>query len=107
MIRLFTNADEGRAFILARRDMREAELSPRMREGVRRVFGADLSAEQVVARILTDVRERGDEALRHYTRAIDGVELDLFGVDAAEIDAAYRAVDPAVIEALEFAAMRI
>jgi histidinol dehydrogenase len=79
-IRTFTNTAEGRAFILAHRELRDAELSPRMRDGVRRVFGADLSAEQAVARILADVRAEGDDALRRYTREFDGVELDALEV---------------------------
>ena len=105
--RLFTNLDEGRAFVLRDRDMTKAELSPRMREGVRRVFGEDLSAEQVVSRIIADVRSNGDAALRHYTREIDGVDLDSLEVTQAEIADALATVPSEVIEALRFAAGRI
>jgi len=87
--------------------MREAELSPRMQEGVRRVFGVDLTAEQVVTRIIADVRARGDDALLHYTREIDGVDLESLEVTADEIDDAYRVVPADTVAALEFAADRI
>ena len=43
-----------------------------MQEGIRRVFGADLTAEQVVDRILADVRDEGDAAVLRYTAAFDG-----------------------------------
>ncbi|HYI15542.1 MAG TPA: histidinol dehydrogenase [Thermomicrobiales bacterium] len=105
--RLFSDANEGRAFVLRNRDMTAADLSPRMRDGVRRVFGEDLSAEQVVSRIIADVRSTGDDALRHYTREIDGVELESLEVTQAEIDDALATVPAVVTEALRFAADRI
>jgi histidinol dehydrogenase len=104
---LFIDANEGRTFVLRNRDMTEAGLSPRVREGVRRVFGEDLSAEQVVGRIIADVRATGDDALRHYTREIDSVELDSFEVTQGEIDDSLAAVPSEVTEALYFAAERI
>jgi histidinol dehydrogenase len=107
MVRIYRDAAAGRERILRRRRLDEAELSQRVREGIRRVFGADLTADQVVARILADVRERGDAAVRHYTREFDGVDLASFAVDASEIDAAGASVPPDVVEALELAAARI
>lgn len=106
-IRVFHDAAEGRSFILGRRNMGEAELSPRMREGVRAVFGEDLTAEQVVERILADVRRDGDAALRHYTAAIDRVELDDIQVSEAEFEAAEAQVPAETRRALEFSAERI
>lgn len=105
--RLFTDAGAGRDFLLRDRDITEAELSPRMREGVQRVFGEDLSAAEVVERIIADVRANGDAALRHYTREIDGVDLDRFEVTQAEIDDALATVPADVTDALRFAAARI
>jgi histidinol dehydrogenase len=107
VVRVFQDAAEGREFVLSSRDMREAELSPRMREGVLRVFGEDLSAEEVVRRIIGDVRRNGDDALRHYTREIDGVDLDDLRVTDQEVDEAFEVVPRAVVDALEFAAQRI
>jgi len=107
VIRLFTDAAVGREFVLRQREMTEAELSPRMREGVQRVFGEDLTADQVVSRIIADVRANGDDALRHYTREIDGVELDSFEVSPDEIQQALDTVPGDVTEALHFAAERI
>ncbi|HUG14025.1 MAG TPA: histidinol dehydrogenase [Thermomicrobiales bacterium] len=87
--------------------MRDTELSPRMREGVLRVFGEDLSADDVARRIIADVRARGDVAVQHYTREFDGVDLDDTRVPEHEIDEAIGRVPRDVIDALEFAAGRI
>jgi histidinol dehydrogenase len=43
-------------------------------------------------RIVSDVRERGDTALREYTERLDKVRLESFAVDAAEFDAAEAAL---------------
>ncbi|MCM2311605.1 MAG: histidinol dehydrogenase, partial [Steroidobacteraceae bacterium] len=40
------------------------------------------------ARIVDDVRERGDDALRDYTAQLDKVRLDSFAVGSAEFAAA-------------------
>lgn len=106
-IRVFHDAGQGRDFILGRRNMSEAELSPRMREGVRAVFGADLTADEVVERILSDVRRDGDAALRHYTAAIDRVEIYDFRVSEAEFEEAEARVPAETRQALEFSAARI
>ena len=44
-----------------------------LQAGIRRIFGADLSPDQAVSRIVADVRQRGDDALREWTASIDGV----------------------------------
>lgn len=107
VVRVYHGAAAGRAAILARREHRDAPLSPRMREGIRRVFGADLSADAVVRRILDDVRSDGDAAVKRYTEQIDGVALDALEVSPAELQSARASVEPAVIDALETAASRI
>ncbi len=106
-VRVFRDHEAGRAFILSNRNMGQTELSPRMRDGVRSVFGEDLTAEQVVDRILADVRASGDAALRHYTSAIDQVDLEDIRVSAGEFDEARAEVPPEMREALQFSADRI
>jgi histidinol dehydrogenase len=106
-VRIFRDTTAGREHVLRRRRLDEAELSPGARAGVRRVFGADLTADEVVTRILADVRERGDDAVRHYTRAFDAVEIESFEVSAVELDGALATVPVEVVEALELAADRV
>lgn len=106
-IRIFTDAGAGREFILSSREMETAELSPRMREGVQRIFGEDLTAEQVVKRILEDVRRDQDAAVREYTSRIDGVDVDELQVSGQEFEDALAVVPQEIQDALAFSAERI
>ena len=106
-IRIVADLAEARRTILARRPSEEETLSPRLREGIARVFGADLSVGEVVDRILAEVRRDGDAALRRYTEAIDGARLDDLLASQDEIAAGVAAVPPATLDALRTAAARI
>jgi len=83
------------------------DVSPQLRRGIKRVFGEELSPQAVVERIINEVRDKGDEALFHYTKELDGVELDSLEVSRDAISAAYDAVDTELISALKLAADRI
>lgn len=65
----------------------------------------DVSA--AVDAVIKEVRERGDAALRDYTRRFDGAELRDLWVSAEEFDAARKAVDPDFMETLKEAAANI
>ncbi|MCW4455099.1 histidinol dehydrogenase [Flavobacterium sp. MXW15] len=60
-----------------------------------------------VARLIDDVRRRGDAALRDITARFDGIELASFEVDEAEFAAAEAAVPAGLRAAMEQAAARI
>jgi len=83
------------------------ELPPSLQAGIRHLFGADLTPDEVAARILADVREQGDEAVLEYTRRIDGVELNQLAVGEAEIEAAWNAAPTGLRQALELAVERV
>ena len=51
---------------------------------------AEEDVDAAVAAILADVRTRGDEALREYTRRFDGADLERFEVTAEELRAAWE-----------------
>lgn len=74
---------------------------------IHRTFGEPLTPEQAVARILRDVRERGDEALRDWTAVLDGVVLDALEVPRADWEAAWEALPARLRDALTLAADRI
>lgn len=73
----------------------------------KREVSEDVNA--VVRTIIDHVRARGDSALVDYSARFDKVDLARVGlrVDDADIDAAMASVDPAVLDALRFAAGRI
>jgi len=60
-----------------------------------------------VKEILDNVRRRGDEALREYTRKFDRVDIEDFRVYQEEIERAYEKVDDKVISAIERAYEKI
>jgi histidinol dehydrogenase len=71
--------------------------------------GRDVAAERVSARIIKDVRKRGDAALFAWTKRFDGLKLTPknLWVSAAEMREASRQVSPQFREAVEHAARNI
>ncbi len=108
-MRIVEGVEEALATLLRRVPHEVPELPEAVRETNRRVFGADLGVEDVVDRILRDVRTDGDAAIRRYNEALDGVHApDVpLEVSADEIKAAYTVVEDGLVEALRFAAGRI
>ncbi|MCD6599954.1 MAG: histidinol dehydrogenase [Dehalococcoidia bacterium] len=81
--------------------------SPQLLAQIKRVFGEELSPQQVVERIVAGVKDKGDEALLYYAGKLDGVELGFLEVNRQEILAAYDSVDDGLVAALKLAAERI
>jgi histidinol dehydrogenase len=110
VIRRFPTAAAARQTLLAGRGWQAtdpAALPEPVRAGIRQTFGADLGADEVVRRIVEDVRIRGDAAVRQYTLAFDRVEVDDLAVTDSQIDAAVERVGGRVMDALRMAAERI
>ena len=94
--------------LLTRKDFWEPfTTSPRLTPQMKQVSSEELSVQEVVERIISKVRGKGDKALFDYTEKLDGVRLDSLEVDRQEVVAAYDIIDKKVISALEFAARRI
>jgi histidinol dehydrogenase len=113
-LKLVHGSKEGlRLLARLRRPLGEAKLPAAVRRKIGRVFGPDLrtqTAQAVVDRILADVRDDGDAAIRRYNKEIDGVQAgaDLsLEVSPQEIEDAYAQVDEEVVQALRSAADRI
>lgn len=68
---------------------------------------ANEAVESAVAEIIADVRDNGDAAVLKYCERFDGVRPEPMLVSAEEIEAAYKAEDPAFIETLELAKRNI
>ena len=75
---------------------------------LRRRRERDEKAHRVAARIITDVRKRGDAAIRDWTKKFDGVELRAgMGVSSVEIEKAANNVSRETRLAMEHAARNI
>ena len=68
---------------------------------------AEAAHKDAVEKILADVRQRGDAALKELAKKFDGVSLKNLAVRDEEIAAAYKNVDSGLIDALNTAADRI
>lgn len=62
---------------------------------------------QAVKRIIDDVRNNGDAALKKYTEMFDGISLDTFAVTQEEIEKAYWLVDENMVHIIREAAQNI
>lgn len=88
---------------MAIRPVRISRLSD---EDIRRLASRGLNLEDIrgsVARIIADVKSRGDEALLEYTRLYDGVELDRsrLRITREEMEDAYNSLDGETLKTLE------
>ena len=87
----------------------EVELSPKIREANKATFGKDMTAAELVAQIVRDVRFEGDKAVLRYTKLIDKVDCDIKDLLVAEEEfaAAEAQADPQVVESLKKAAENV
>ena len=63
----------------------------------------DAAMRETVLRIVADVKNGGDEALRALTAQFDGVDLDEMRVSGEEMDGASASLSPAAIDAIDVA----
>ena len=103
-LRIVYGAEKGRDTLLRRISLDETEAPPALLDGIERIFGERLTPDEVVVRILADVRARGDHAVMDYSRRIDGGAPETLRVPRERIDLAWERTDPALREALELAA---
>lgn len=101
------NVAEARETLLKRASLDEVEVSPVVLERTAGLLGEPLSPEQAVTRILKDVRQRGDTALREWMQKLDGVTLNTFRVPKEDIQSALQTLSDAQLNALRLAAERI
>ncbi|MBI5947646.1 MAG: histidinol dehydrogenase [Chloroflexi bacterium] len=106
-MRIIRNAEEGRRLLLSRKPLETDELPMDVRETIFRAFGQELAPEEVVRRVIRDIREDGDNAVRFYNTRFDNAQAGDLRVSEAEIRAAYNSVDGEIVDALKFAAGRI
>lgn len=94
---------------LTKKAFDEIELGASMRAKNQEIFGEDLTASELVHRIVRDVRSGGDQALLRYTKLLDGLDLNSndIMVSESELQAAADQVDAAVLASLERAAKNI
>ncbi|MBX3012116.1 MAG: histidinol dehydrogenase [Caldilineaceae bacterium] len=101
------DVDAAQATILRRAAWDEWEIPSSMLDFNERLFGERIGPEEVVRRILADIRQRGDTALVEWSERLDRVTPTTLVVTSQQIAAAYQQVDAALAVAMQLAAQRI
>ncbi len=104
---IYSDLDAARTGILRRRDFDDVDVSPPVQASLDHLFGAGTTPAAAVRRIIAGVRDRGDDALRFFSREIEGVELDSLAIEAAALVQVAETVDAELVDALRLAAKRI
>ena len=107
LVRLVYGAQAARSTLLRRQTLDEYEVSPELQQSIKELFGEPLTPDEVVTRILADVRAGGDQALRRYTELLDGATGDALRVPPEQIELAWERTDAPLRRALATAAERI
>jgi histidinol dehydrogenase len=106
-IRIIRGAAAGREFLLRSRQLESGDLPESIKRSIRETFGENLTAMGVVERIIETVKSGGDDALRHYNRVIDRVDIEQLRVSDDEFASARERVRPDVLDAMRFSRDRI
>ena len=107
VIPIWRGLEASRAALLAHRQPDAGELTRAEAETLSRLFDDAPTFEQAITRILAQVRDGGDRALREICAAIDGAAPDQFKVSEAEFAAARDSVPPDLLNSLQVAADRV
>lgn len=106
MIPIYRDLDEARQRVLTRRTSTGDYPTPLL-DRLATLFGERLTPEQAVARLLADVRQRGDAALREWTQRIDGTAITDLRVPVSQLAEAGASLPADLHAALTTAAERI
>ncbi len=93
--------------ILQRPVKREPNWPPALLASLAQRFGPGTTPPLAVRRILDEVREEGDAALRRWTQTLDGLWLDDFRLAPSALAEALDTLPPSLTQALRQAAERI
>lgn len=107
MIRIYENPNKASAVLNRRQMLTVDDVPDVVLDSIKRVFSEALTPEAAVARLLADVRTRGDVALHEWTQRIDGVTMEKLEIPASKWEAAYNALDTKLRAALDASAERI
>lgn len=105
--RIITDITEARDTILRRHSLRDYALPERVIARSVDLFGERVMPDDAVRRIISSVRQGGDQSLLAWNEKIDGRRTDNLLVTPAETGAALNAIAPELRSALELAAERI
>jgi histidinol dehydrogenase len=105
-MRIIRDLEAAKSLLLGHSTVEFAEALPGVKQRIREIFDEDITPDEAVRRILSEVRTRGDHALLDLGRKIDGMGLAQLEVTKGEIAESYEKVDKGLVSALQLAAER-
>jgi histidinol dehydrogenase len=106
-LKIIRDLEVAKSTLLKRLPLELQEIPPGLKQRIKEAFAEELNPQQVVERILAEVRSKGDAALFDYTKRLDGVELSSLEVKREEMTQSYARVSQELVSALRLAAQRI
>ncbi|HEU5315774.1 MAG TPA: histidinol dehydrogenase [Chloroflexota bacterium] len=106
-LRVVASGTAEAAELLRRVPLDEVRTDEAVSQQTASVFGQALSPEAFVERVRTEVRSRGDTALRELSEKLEGRAPERFETSRDEIDAAYERVPQLLVDDLRRAADRV
>lgn len=106
-IPIYTDLEVARQRLLKRVPFDEVEVTDALLDGIEQRVGERIAPAALVERIVSDVRLRGDTAVREWSQRLDGSAADVWQVPAERILAAWQAQPPELQAALQLAADQI
>lgn len=106
MLKQYT-AEQARQTILKRSSPDEIQISKNISARIEKIFNESLAPEQAVAKIIKDVKTRGDSALQDWTKRLDSFDFVPAPVPQHLIQSALDSISASQHDALQKAAERI
>lgn len=106
-LRIFHAGTGDASRLLERVALDEMQTDTAVAQRTAAVFGESLSPEQFVERVRSEVRARGDAALRDIATKLEGSAPESFETGRDEIEAAYREAPAQLVDDLRRAADRV
>ncbi|MHA1984159.1 MAG: histidinol dehydrogenase [Candidatus Hodarchaeales archaeon] len=107
MIKILT-LDEAEQTILNRKSILKVEVSEKIRESIKNIFGEYHSPHEVVKIILNDIEENKDEAVKKWTKKIDDFEYDSsIEIPSSELKQSFSKINEDAIKTLKLAIKRL
>jgi histidinol dehydrogenase len=101
------SVEQAQQSILKRQPPDEFPVSQSVLDGIAKLFDEPLTPEQAVTRILTDVRKRGDAALKDWSQRLDNLSAESFRVPPEKLAKALKSISAEERAALEISSERV
>lgn len=98
---------EAKSSILKRNSIDDYEIPEGLQKNIFELFGENLTPDQVVRKIIKDVRENGDSSLQKWTLTLDGISQSTFRIPQEEIDSSIKMISEDITQALQQSIERV